>query len=107
MPLQAQNGKIWQRQMTVLDMCVRTHVMLAIPCKSPRRDLRDLAALGQTVRSQTAVSGIKGNGRMAEKTKNCQDPPRRAVTVLYLLLIDLSKKIVAEGKRKSKGLARI
>ncbi len=57
-PYKRKTEKICRRQMTVLDMCVRTHVMLAIPCKSLQGDLRDLAALGQPFRSHNAISGI-------------------------------------------------
>ena len=96
-PYKRKTGRIGRRQILVFDMCVFTHVMLAIPCKSHLGDLRVLAAIGQPVRTHGAVSGKRAMGADPKKQKTAKALRWRTVTVCYLNLIDLSKEIVAEA----------
>ena len=74
-PYKRKTGRIGRRQILVFDMCVFTHVMLAIPCKSHTGDLRVLAAIGLPLRTHGAVSGTKTMGADPKKQKNCQGSP--------------------------------
>lgn len=71
-PYKRKTGRIGRRQILVFDMCVFTHVMLAIPCKSHAGDLRVLAAIGQPVRTHGAVSGTKAMGIDPKKQKTAK-----------------------------------
>ena len=74
-PYKRKTGRIGRRRILVFDMCVFTHVMLAIPCKSHSGGFASSGCHRAAVQNSWCRIRHKGNGRRSEKTKNCQGSP--------------------------------